>query len=87
MRQADNLYAIGYSLPETDAAMHILLWEGTRTDTPGKNGRKSLYVVDVDKMVSQRYAEKLGAYYDVKDDYAGNPDAFDIFVEEYVNDT
>ena len=87
LRQADNLYVIGYSLPETDAAMHILLWEGTRTETPATNGRKSLYVVDVDKTISQRYTEKLGPYYDVKDYYAGNADAFDIFVEEYVKDT
>ena len=87
LRQADNLYIIGYSLPETDAAMHILLWEGTRTDTPGKNGRKSLHVVDVDKTVGQRYAGKLGIYYDVDDFYAGSPDAFDTFVDEYVKGT
>ena len=85
LRQADNLYVIGYSLPETDAAMHILLWEGTRTDTPATSPRKSLYVVDVDETVSHRYADKLGSYYDVKGDYAGGPNVFDKFVEEYVN--
>ncbi len=86
LRKADNLYVIGYSLPETDAAMHVLLWEGTRTDAPAMNRKKSLFVVDVDRTVSQRYAEKLGSYYDVKDCYAGSPDAFDTFVEEYVSD-
>ena len=27
LRQADNIYAIGYSLPETDVSMHTLLWK------------------------------------------------------------
>ena len=87
LRQADNLYVIGYSLPETDAAMHTLLWEGTRADKYARSSKKSLYVVDVDKEVSERYAKKLGTYYDVKGCYAGNQDAFDRFVEEYVKDT
>ena len=85
LRLADNLYVIGYSLPETDAAMHTLLWEGTRVDPIAPSRPKTLYVVDVDQRVSQRYADRLGSYYDVKDRYAGGQDAFDRFVEEYVN--
>ena len=84
LRPADNLYVIGYSLPETDAAMHVLLWEGTQTSERTQGQRKPLYVVDVDKEVSQRYAEKLGSYYEVRDCYAGGKDAFDRFVEGYV---
>ena len=85
LRQSDCLYVIGYSLPETDAAMHILLWEGTRRSNGTQGKKKPLYVVDVDSQVSQRYAEKLGGYYDVRDRYAGSEDAFDRFVEEYVS--
>lgn len=83
LKNADNLYVIGYSLPDTDAAMPILLWEGARTGTPVKNSKKPLYVVDIDKTVSARFAEKLSPYYDVNDRYAGCPDAFDLFVDEY----
>lgn len=86
LRQADTLYVIGYSLPETDTAMHTLLWEGTRTDHGSRGAKKPLYVVDVDQEVSQRYVQRLGRYYDVRDFYAGGPDAFDEFVEAYVRD-
>ena len=86
LRKADNLYIIGYSLPETDAAMQILLWEGTRTGQNTNGNKKALHVVDWDKGVGQRYVEKLGKYYDVNVCYAGTQDAFDKFVEEYIND-
>lgn len=86
LRQADNLYVIGYSLPETDAAMHTLLWEGSRNETGEGNPAKKLYVVDVEKGVGRRYIEKLGRYYDVKDCYAGGSNAFDMFVDKYIGD-
>ena len=84
LRQADNVYVIGYSLPETDAAMQTLLWEGSRTETYQRPERKTLYVVDVSKEIGRRYTEKLGEHYDVKDCYAGYDGAFDVFVNEYV---
>ncbi len=85
LRKADNLYIIGYSLPETDAAMQILLWEGTRTGQNTNGSKKALYVVDLDEGIGQRYKEKLGKYYDVNISYAGSQNAFDDFVEAYVN--
>ena len=84
LRQADTLYVMGYSLPETDVAMHTLLWEGTRTDSGASSSKKILYVVDIDNEVIQRYVRKLGRYYDVRDCYAGGDGAFDEFVEAYV---
>ena len=86
LRPADNLYVIGYSLPETDAAMHNLLWEGTRDSEHSNQGRKSLYVIDNDENSLSRYATKLGRYYDIKDCYVGGDDAFDRFVEDYVGE-
>ena len=83
---ADSLYVIGYSLPETDMAMRILLWEARRPDR-GKCPRKiPLYVVDKNKKVGCHYKKGLGDYYDVDDTYAGVEDAFDRFVEEYTKD-
>ena len=79
--QADNLYVIGYSLPDTDAAMHTLLWEGRRANP--EVGRIPLYVVDVSAEVARRYTKKLGNYYDVQVRYAGVDDAFDKFVDAY----
>ena len=87
LQQADKLYVIGYSLPETDAAMHALLWEGARSSRSASKGKKPLFVVDIDTKVSERFAEKLGPYYDVKDCYAGDSGAFDAFVYDYVGDT
>ena len=87
LQQADNLYVIGYSLPETDAAMHILLWEGMRSRKNASEGKTPLFIVDIEKKVSERYAARLGKYYDVKDCYAGSQNAFDEFVEEYLADT
>ena len=86
MLQADNLYVIGYSLPETDAAMQTLLWEGSRKESCEGTNLKALYVVDVGTEVIRRYKEKLGRYYDVRDCYAGDSGAFDIFVEQYIGD-
>ena len=86
LRQAENVYVIGYSLPETDAAMQTLLWEATQTETSGKDHMKALYVVDVDIETWQRYRRKLDGYYEVKDSYAGHSSAFDMFVDDYLGD-
>ena len=86
LRQADNVYVIGYSLPETDAAMQTLLWEGARTETYQRTKRKILYVVDVGEEIGRRYDEKLGEHYNVDVSYTGYADAFDVFVDEYVSD-
>ena len=84
LQQADKLYVIGYSLPETDAAMQTLLWEGTgRSDgIPGE--KKPLYIIDMNPAVIDRYSAKLGKYYDIMDCYVGNETTFDVFVEDYV---
>ena len=87
LQQADNLYVIGYSLPETDAAMRILLWEGMRSRKNASEGKIPLYIVDIERKVGERYATSLGKYYDVKDCYAGSQNAFDEFVEKYVANT
>ena len=84
LQKADNLYVIGYSLPETDAAMHILLWEGVRGSENAGYGKIPLYIVDIDEKTAKRYEARLGKYYDVRDYYAGSQSAFDEFVEEYV---
>ena len=84
LRTAANIYVIGYSLPDTDAAMNLLLWEGSRSNTNKVAPRKSLYVVDIDKEVGNRYSDRLGRYYDVDATYSGTPDAFDKFVDDYV---
>ena len=83
LRQADNIYVIGYSLPGTDAAMQALLWEGSQPETSEK---KALYVVDVATETCQRYRKQLGNYYEVKDCYAGYSNAFDMFVDDYLGD-
>lgn len=83
LAQADVLYVIGYSLPETDTAMRTLLWEGRRL-RQGK-GRTPLYVVDVDESVPDRYADALGDYYDVRDCYAGTDEVFERFVASYAD--
>ena len=79
---AERLVVIGYSLPETDTAMRTLLWEARRLDERRKT--VPLYVVDIDGTVVERYANTLGRYYDVRDDFAGRQDALDRFVESYV---
>ena len=84
LRQAENVYVIGYSLPETDAAMQTLLWEGSQTETSSRDHKKALYIVDVDIETCQRYRKKLGGYYEVKDCYAGHSSAFDVFVDDYL---
>ena len=79
---ADNLYVIGYSLPETDMAMRTLLWESRR----GERLRKiPLYLVDENRCLFEHYKEMLGDYYEVKDTYLGSG-AFKKFVNDYVRD-
>ena len=80
---ADRLYVIGYSLPETDFAMRSLLWQGARRSNSSQLGKKLLYVVDLDKKVGDRYAEKLGQYYDVCTDWVGESEVFNDFVDWY----
>ena len=83
---ADNLYVIGYSLPETDVAMRTLLWESRRPATQaGQFRRIPLYVVNTDHCLYKHYDEMLGNYYEVKDAYLGN-DAFERFVHDYAGD-
>ena len=84
LSRADNLYVIGYSLPETDVAMRTFLWEGRRSEQGGLLPKIPLYVVDRNPCVVKRYKNMLGAYYDVKETYTGGDDAFDRFVEDYV---
>ena len=84
LQKAENVYVIGYSLPETDAAMQTLLWEGSMRTPQAEGELKSLYVVDVEQETCLRYVERLGAHYDVRDDFVGG-DAFDKFVEAYVD--
>ena len=84
LSRADNLYVIGYSLPETDVAMRTLLWEGRRGEQGSILPKIPLYVVDRNPCIVNRYKDMLGAYYDVKNTYAGGDDAFDRFVEDYV---
>lgn len=84
LEPAVHVYVIGYSLPETDAAMHSLLWEGSRRSNDSSNVKKSLYVIDSDTRVAEHYRRELGAYYEVSDEYAGGEQAFDNFVEDYL---
>ena len=86
LRQADNVYVIGYSLPETDSAMRTLLWEGSQTETPTGHHKKTLYVIDIDIETVERYRRKLGDYYEVRDCYTGDRSAFDAFVDDYLGD-
>ena len=80
---ADNLYVIGYSLPETDMAMRTLLWESRRPKERGEQLRKiPLYVVNTDRWLAEHYVKMLGDYYEVKDTYLGD-DAFERFVNDY----
>ncbi len=80
---ADRLFVIGYSLPETDFAMRSLLWHGAKQSNHSELGKKLLYVVDPDKSVGDRYAAKLGQYYDVCTDWVGEREAFNDFVGWY----
>lgn len=84
LSRADNLYVIGYSLPETDVAMRTLLWQGRRAEQGTHLKKARLCVVDVDEKVVPRYEKILGKYYDLDDTYAGGGDAFDRFVKAYV---
>ncbi len=75
---ADNLYVIGYSLPETDMAMRTLLWDSRR-----RQDRKiPLYLVDTNRCLSEHYGKMLGDHYEVKDTYLGDG-AFERFVNDY----
>ena len=80
LRLASRIYVIGYSLPETDTAMHTLLWEGSQSN----NGKKEIYVIDLNPETTERYRQTLGKYYQVKDKYTGGDDPFGRFIEEYV---
>ena len=83
---ADNLYVIGYSLPETDMAMRTLLWESRLPSDREEEIRKiPLYVVNPDCALFEHYVKMLGAYYEVKDTYLGD-DAFEKFVNDYARD-
>ena len=84
LQESDNLYVIGYSLPETDVAMQTLLWEGSRNFNSAFNGRKSLYVINSDESIGTRYRESLGSYYEIKDCYTGGDDALERFMVDYV---
>ena len=67
--------------------MQTLLWEGRRSEQGNPLSKIPLYVVDIDKKVAPRYKKMLGAYYEVDDTYTGGDDAFDKFVEDYVQTT
>lgn len=83
LAQAENLYVIGYSLPETDMAMRTLLWESRRpTKQVEQLQRIPLYVVNTDCNLCNHYDQMLGDYYEVKDVYLGT-DAFERFVHDY----
>ncbi len=83
---ADNLYVIGYSLPETDMAMRTLLWESRCLSKQDEQLRKiPLYIVNTDRRLSEHYDKMLGDYYEVKDTYLGDH-AFDRFVDDYASD-
>ena len=84
LAQADVLYVIGYSLPETDTAMRTLLWEGRRLSQA--KGKIPLYVVDVDETVVGRYSDALGGHYEIRDCHAGGAEAFERFVDSYVEE-
>ena len=86
LQAADRLYVIGYSLPETDFAMRSLLWEGAKRAKHSELGKKLLYVVDPDKNVGDRYADKLGQYYEVRTDWVGESEVFNAFVDWYTKD-
>ena len=81
---ADRLYVIGYSLPETDFAMRSLLWQGAKQSDHCELNKKLLYVVNPDKKAGDRYAAKLGQYYDVCTDWVGVSEAFNDFVGWYI---
>ena len=81
---ADRLYVIGYSLPETDFAMRSLLWQGAKQSDHCELNKKLLYVVNPDKKAGDRYASKLGQYYDVCTDWVGVSEAFNDFVGWYI---
>lgn len=87
LQEADAIYVIGYSLPETDIAMQNLLWEGARDTSGGIGEKRPLYVVDIDRGALERFSSTLGRYYDIRGRYAGVPDAFDRFVNEYCQGT
>ncbi len=82
IRPANRIYVIGYSLPETDTAMHTLLWEGSQSN----GGEKEIYVVDLNPETAKRYRQTLGKYYQVNEKYTGGDDPFGRFIEEYVGE-
>ena len=85
LRPAERLFVIGYSLPETDVAMHSLLWEGRVFPDGSGSGTKLLYVVNPDDNSQLRYKAVLGKYYDVQSDFIGHVDSFDSFVDWYTS--
>jgi hypothetical protein len=67
LREASQVFCIGYSLPKTDTTMQFLI----RTNAP--EGKVPLYVVNRNTcgQTVERYHELLGDVYDVKDDFTG----------------
>ena len=62
----------------TDLAVRLFLHDGAR------DGKKELYVVNLDCSIVDRYTELLGNAFDIKDEFVGD-NAIEKFVKKVEN--
>ena len=79
LKEAEELYSIGYSLPPSDLAIRLFLLEGSNKQ------KKKLFIVNPDVCVVERYSKLLGHGYEIRDDYVGT-NALQRFLQRLVKD-
>ena len=78
LKEADNLYVLGYSLPQTDLAVRLFLHESSGVTTK----MKKLVIVNNDSNIADRYKELLGSAYSIDDQFIGTQ-SIEKFVEHH----
>ena len=77
---ADRIFVCGYSLPMTDLAVRLFLYEGGGI----ASRKKELYVVNRDPSVVDRYRELLRQVFEIKADYVCD-NAIETLVQDLYN--
>ena len=78
LKEASNLYVLGYSLPQTDLAVRLFLHESSGSTST----KKRLVIVNDDPSIADRYQELLGGAYTISNQYVG-PGSIERLVEHF----